>query len=131
MGLMRRAHAMEHPDLLRTAGDLAEADAFAAYETARSLIHGRDGPDAPTSAGQIRGRSVQSPARAAARASVHSTAHFLAREAHDVGEVALRHVTAGRGHTQERYSTSCTAPSRLFISLRGAPRSALNIGVRG
>ena len=37
--LMRRALATEGRDILRTAGDLAEADAFAAYETARSLVH--------------------------------------------------------------------------------------------
>jgi hypothetical protein len=37
--LMRRAHAYGHSDLLRAAEDLAEADAFAAYETARSLVH--------------------------------------------------------------------------------------------
>jgi hypothetical protein len=37
--LMRRAQAMEQPDMLRSAERLAEADAFAAYETSRSLVH--------------------------------------------------------------------------------------------
>ena len=37
--LMRRALAMEDPDILRSAEELAEADAFAAYETCRSLVH--------------------------------------------------------------------------------------------
>jgi hypothetical protein len=37
--LMRRALAREDRDLPGTAGDLAETDAFAAYETARSLVH--------------------------------------------------------------------------------------------
>ena len=37
--LMRRAYGMEHPDIARTTEELAEADAFAAYETARSLVH--------------------------------------------------------------------------------------------
>jgi hypothetical protein len=37
--LMRRAQAMEEPDILESAEELAEADAFAAYETCRSLLH--------------------------------------------------------------------------------------------
>lgn len=37
--LIRRAQAMEHQDVLQSAEELAEADAFAAYETSRSLVH--------------------------------------------------------------------------------------------
>ncbi|MGC4111770.1 MAG: hypothetical protein QM747_15400 [Nocardioides sp.] len=37
--LMRRAQAIERPDILQSAHELAEADAFSAYETARSLVH--------------------------------------------------------------------------------------------
>jgi len=37
--LMSRAQAMDEPDILESAEELAEADAFAAYETCRSLLH--------------------------------------------------------------------------------------------
>jgi len=37
--LMRRAWSTEQPDWLRSAEGLAEADAFAAYETGRAVVH--------------------------------------------------------------------------------------------
>jgi hypothetical protein len=37
--LIRRATARDHQRVMESAEGLAEADAFAAYETARSLIH--------------------------------------------------------------------------------------------